>query len=154
MSSFPDQLVVPKFNPNSKILAKSTVVVVGSKGTGKSTIVKSFGKKFHELQTLYGFYDYAVGSFQSFLDIPAHDRGNIDFLIFCGLPSRRDVERVHERYSHLFGISANRLYEVTQQIQYYKAIVIDISLQVRLGNEKAGVYSYLANVEKDGDVDS
>lgn len=88
--------------PTAEELVKSIIVVVGCKGTGKTTMIKSLEnenvvvekvqqKKLDnpDAETVCSVY-----SFESFLDTLPADRSKIDYLVFCGVPSSRDVERI------------------------------------------------------------
>ena len=143
------------WTPTKEELVNSVVAVIGYRGTGKSTLIRSFGEiiplEVKELEENLPIPDgqcLRIGSFQSFLNTQPADRGNIDFLIFCGLPSRRDVERIFERYEHLMKINCKEFYEITQSlISHYRCLVLDISTPVRLGNKKAEFYWCRASLE-------
>lgn len=152
---FPEETIsVQRWNPTEGQLKNSVVVVVGSSGTGKSTLIRSLNTKTLQVEesnlvTKPDGIMLHIGSFQSFLSINPVDRGNIDFLIFCGLPSRLDVGRIFDRYEHLMDVNLSEFYQITQRsIKYYHCLVIDISANVRLGNEKAKFYWCRAVVDE------
>jgi hypothetical protein len=142
-----------RWQPTEEQLKNSVIAVVGYRQTGKTTVINSFQSETVHIEESPQKFTWVpdgqinrIGSFQSFLDIEPTERGNIDFLIFCGLPSLRDINRVHERYQHLLNISAKDLYLITQKaISGYVCVVVDISASVRSGNKKAGIYWYRAS---------
>lgn len=149
---------VKKWSPSEELLKNNIFAVIGCAGNGKTTIIKHFhtnsldaieilGNQLKNAPKADGERMQAL-SFQSFTEMHPAIRNQIDYIILCGLPSRQDVARIHDRYQHLFDFDLSFFQQVIDNsIHSYNCLIIDISREVRLGNEKASFYWCRAKIE-------